>query len=199
MGGAAVLPPSVPCAKGWVPYCLDQCSKGRGARARLRNLSQAIASLAPSYHGLEEAFDTHLLSGCVTDPRLRERIVEHLKMNWFDADSPQAYFPHQPVAQIYAQGVLKALELSLTRRRTVPINAWWIVDSQEVRMLTLADVNQGVTVGGQVTLLILTPRPGGDGETSRTPILGDEPEAWVSEQQGNQVTTRRVKDLARAD
>jgi hypothetical protein len=94
--------------------------------------------------------------------------------------------------------VLRALELSLKGRRTVPLNVWWVVDSQEVKMLTLADVDeQGVTVGGRVTLLILTPRPRGDGEINRTPILGDEAEAWVSEQQGTQVTTLRVKDLVK--
>jgi hypothetical protein len=119
-----------------------------------------------------------------------------LKANWFDADSPEAYFPHQPVAEIYAQGVLKAIELSLKGQRTIPLNSWWIVDSQEVKMLALADINeQGVTVGGRVTLLILTPRPRGEGERTRTPILGDEAEAWVSEQRENQVTTFRVRDL----
>ena len=51
-------------------------------------------------------------------------------------------------------------------------------------MLTLADVNEGVTVGGRVTLLILTPRPRGEGEPAQ-PILGPLANTWVSQQQGD--------------
>ena len=199
MGGAVRLPPSVPCAKGWVPYSLDQCSKGRGARARLEGLNRAIASLAPNYQRLADVFNDHLLARTFPDASLRARIVAHLRTHWFDSSSSETYFPNQKVAEIYAQGVLKAVDLSLKGRRPVPINTWWIVDFQEVnrqvKMLTLADVENEVTVGGRVTLLILTPRPRGDGESGGTSILGDEAEAWVSEQQGDNVVTLRVRDL----
>jgi hypothetical protein len=198
--GALILP-DVPCAKGWVPYGLDECSKGRGARSRLNRLNEAIALLAPSYQGLEAVFNTYLLSRIISNPSVRERVVDYLKIHWFDPASPEAYFPQQPVAQIYAQGVLKALELSLNGRRTVPIDAWWVLDSEAIKMLTLADADErGMTVSSQVTLLIVTPRPKSDGQTTTTPILGDEAEAWVSEQflspLGNRVETRRVKDLS---
>ena len=193
----ALLPGNVSCAKGPVPYCLDELSKRRGARARLQRLSEAVASLAPSYQGLETVFDTHLMSYILTEPHVRERVVVHLRKHWFDANSSETYFPHQRVARIYAEGVLKALELSLKGRRIIPINAWWVVDAPEVKMLTLADVDdQSVTVGGRVTLLILTPRPKGEGDSeSRTPILGNTAEAWVSEQQGAETATFKINEL----
>jgi hypothetical protein len=200
MGGAAILPAGVPCAKGWVPFSLDQCSKGRGARARLEGLNRAIASLAPDYQGLTDVFNDHLLVRSFRNASLRQRIVTHLRTHWFGPNSREAYFPNQKVAEIYAQGVLKAVDLSLKgRRRPVPINTWWIVDFKEVnrqvKMLTLVDAENEVTVGGEVTLLILTPRPRGDGESGGTFILGEEAEAWVSEQQGENVVTLRVRDL----
>src|SRR6266446_3354777 len=105
----AFIHESVACAKGWIPYCLDLLSKGRGARSRLQRLSDAIASLAPDYQGLEAVFDTYLLSFIVTDPLVRGEIVAYLKTRWFDASSPETYFPGQRVSQIYAQGVLKAI------------------------------------------------------------------------------------------
>jgi hypothetical protein len=190
------LPGSVICAKGPVPYCLDEFSKGRGARARLQRLSNEIASLAPTYQGLENVFDTHLMSYVFADPRVREGVITHLRQHWFDASSPATFFPDHRVSRIYAEGVLKTLELSLKGKRTVvPISAWWIVDSPDVRMLTLADVDsQGATVGGRVTLLILTPRPPGAGE-SKTPILGSTAEAWVAEQQGAQHATYKINEL----
>jgi hypothetical protein len=200
--GARIIP-DIPCAKGWVPYGLDQCSRGRGARSRLQRLNESIASLAPRYQGLETVFDTHLLSHIISNSEVRKKVVEHLKMHWFDVDSPAAFFPGQPVAQIYAQGVLKAVELSLNGQRTVPIDTWWVLDSQAVKMLTLADIDeQGKTLGRQVTLLILTPKPPpprADEEVSTTPILGYQAEAWVSEQVrapvGRPVETLRVKDI----
>ncbi len=199
MGSAVRLPASVPCAKGWVPYSLDQCSKGRGARARLEGLNRAIASLGPNYQRLADVFNDHLLARIFPDAGLRARIVAHLRTHWFDPSSSEAYFPNQKVAEIYAQGVVKAVDLSLKGRRPVPINTWWIVDfhevNRQVKMLTLTDVENELTVGGRVTLLILTPRPRGDGESGGTSILGDEAEAWVSEQQGDNVVTLRVRDL----
>jgi hypothetical protein len=67
----------------------------------------------------------------------------------------------------------------------------------------LADIDeQGKTLGRQVTLLILTPKPPpprADEEVSTTPILGYQAEAWVSEQVrapvGRPVETLRVKDI----
>jgi hypothetical protein len=186
---------AVPCAKGAVCYCLDEFSQGRGARTRVTRLRDAIAALAPTYVGLAQVFDQYLLSQVISDADQRQRIVAHLNAFWFDSDSRRPFFPSKPVVQIYAEGVLETLNLSLRGRRTVPINAWWVLDSAELRMLTLADVKDGVTVGGRVTLLIVTPRPEDNGRAAPPWILGDEAEAYVTEQQGEAVTTRRVRDI----
>jgi hypothetical protein len=190
------VPSGVPCAKGAICYCLDEFSKGPGARSRVRKLRDAIAALAPTYSGLAEVFDQYLLSLVIADADQRHRIVAHLKALWFDSASRRPFFPDKPVAEIYAKGVIETLDLSLGGRRTVPINAWWVLDSSELRMLNLADVKAGVTVGGRVTLLIITPRPSGDRPVAPPWILGDEAEAYVSEQQGSGVTTRRVRDMS---
>jgi hypothetical protein len=65
-----------------------------------------------------------------------------------------------------------------------------------LRLLTLSDVKDGVTVGGRVTLLIMTPRPTDSGRTAPPWILGHEAEAYVTEQRGGAVTTRRVRDIS---
>jgi hypothetical protein len=116
----------------------------------------------------------------MTNTRARQEIVEYLGRCWFDDNSTEAYFPNQGVAQIYAEGVLKALELSIKGRRTaVPIDAWWIVGSQEVRMLTF----------------ILTPRPSAPVEYHGPWILGQTAQAWASDRRDNQVSTLAVRDL----
>jgi hypothetical protein len=198
MGGP--LGSDSPCAKGPIPYCLDECSKGRAARHRLTQLSTAIKSLSPDYGGLETVFDRYLVSHVpqYQDPKVRQDLAAHLKRHWFDDSSTEAYFPNQRVAATYAEGVLKALELSLERRhsalisfgqRPVPINAWWIVvdDLKKVQMLTLAEVDR-------VTLLIVTPRPPTE-VRSATPILGMA-RAWVTEQRDGRVVTRKVENRA---
>lgn len=185
---------AVPCAKGAICYCLDEFSKGRGARSRIAKLRDAIAALAPSYEGLAEAFDQYLLSHVITDAGQRQKIVEHLRKFWFEPDS-KPFFPADPVAKIYAEGVLKTLDLSLKGKRPIPIDSWWVLDSADLRMLNFADVKKGVTISSNVTLLIMTPRPEGGGRAA-SPILGDEAEAYVTELQGKKVTTRRVRDIA---
>lgn len=192
MGPAPIR--NVPCAKGALCYCLDEFSKGRGARSRIAKLRDAIAALAPSYAGLTEVFDEHLMAHVFPDAGRRQRIVEHLNAFWLDSDSRRPFFPTQPVVQLLAKGVLETLDLSLKGKSAVPINAWWVLDSDEWRILNLADVKDSVTVGGNVTLLIMTPRPKGGGRTASA-ILGDVAEAYVTERQGRTVTTRRVRDL----
>lgn len=185
----------VPCAKGAVCFCLDEFSKGPGARSRVIRLRDAIAGLAPTYEGLSEVFDQYLLSPVITDAEYRQRIVAHLKAFWFDDTSQRRFFPDRPVAHIFSEGLLVALGLSLKGRRVVPLNAWWVPDSTDLRLLTLADVKNDVTIGGRVTFLIMTPRPGTDDRATPPWILGDTAEAFDTEQQGDAVTTRRVKDL----
>ena len=184
-----------PCAKGAICYSLDQVSKGPKARSRIRRLHQEISKQAPHYDGLTDVFDRHLLSHVMSDPDHQQRVVRHLKRHWFDTASDAPFFPDQPVARIYAEGVLKALELSLKGKRVVPIDAWWVLDMPSFRILTLADVKDDQTVGGQVTLLIMTPRPNVPGRAGAA-ILGEEAEAHVTEHQDGAVSTRRLRDLA---
>ena len=186
-------------AKGAICYCLDELSKARGARSRIARLRAELAGLAPAYNGLMAVFDQYLLSYVITNAAERARVVKHLEQHWFDQASPDAFFPGVPVASIYAQGVIKALDLALAGRRgVVPLNAWWLLGFPEVQLLSLADVepNTSVTIGGRVTLLVLTPRPPtreGDRPTSR-PILGDTAQAWTAEHRNNRV---RITDVRR--
>ena len=192
MGG--FVSTNMPCAKGAICYSLDEVSKGPRARSRIQRLHQEISKQAPHYEGLTDIFDRHLLTHVMTDADHKQRVVRHLNRHWFDAKSDAPFFPDHPVSRIYAEGVLKTLELSLKGKRIVPINAWWVLDAPEFRMLTLADVKDGVTVGGRVTLLIMTPRPNVPGRAGAA-ILGDEAEAHVTGHQRGAVSTKRVRDL----
>jgi hypothetical protein len=190
------LPPDVPCGKGAVCYCLDEFSKGRGARSRVRKLKAALDEIAPGYVELADVLDEYLLSYVYRNPAERQRITTHLRIFWFGPGAIQPYFPDTEVARIYGEGLSKALEVSLAGQRIVPFNAWWVLDAPRFRLLTLADIdNQGKTKGGKVTLLILTPRPQYTGRPARNPILGTEAQAWVSEQEGDRVLTRNVRDI----
>jgi hypothetical protein len=193
MGPAPIK--NVPCAKGALCYCLDEFSKGNGARLRITKLRDAIAALAPGYAGLTDVFDRYLVSHVISDAEQRQRIAANLNAFWLDAGSRRPFFPAEPMAKILAKGILETLDLSLKGKgRAVPINAWWVLDSAEVRTLNLVDVEGGVVVGGNVTLLIMTSRPKGRGGAA-PPILGDVAEAYVTERQGRVVTTRRVREL----
>lgn len=185
---------NIDCAKGAICYCLDEFSKARGARSRLARLRDALSALAPAYNGLAEVFDRDLMSYVITDAAERARIVRHLQRHWFDQASPDAFFPGVPVASIYAQGVVKALEMALGGRRVVPLNAWWLLDFPEVKLISLADVQEGVTIGGRVTLLILTPRPQFGSRPTRTPIMGETAQALVAEHRDDRV---RMTDVRR--
>jgi hypothetical protein len=190
------IPKHVPVAKGMILYCLDEISKGRGARARIAKLRKAIADLGPSYAGLAEVFDKHLVSAVIRSPAVRRRTLDHLNTYWFDPASPRAYFPGTPVSRIYAEGVLRALDLSLKGKgRTVPINAWWLLDSNHVAVLAVADVQGGVTVGSSVSLIVHTPRPKGRHRASAPWILGHKAEAHVTRRERRAVVTRRVRDM----
>lgn len=184
------------CAKGAICYSLDQVSKGPKARSRIQRLHREISNKAPHYEGLTDVFDQHLLSHVMSDdPDHQQRVVHHLKRHWFDAKSDAPFFPDEPVARIYAEGVLKALDLSLKSKRLVPIDAWWVLDMPKFRILTLADVKDGETVGSHVTLLIMTPRPNVPGRAGAA-ILGEHAEAHVTEHEGGAVSTKRLRDIA---
>jgi len=183
-------------AKGPICYGLDEFSKARGARSRVTRLREEIAALAPAFSGLTGAFDRYLLSQVIADVAERARVVRHLEQCWFDQASPDAYFPGVPVASIYAQGVLKALDLTLAGRRVVPLNAWWLLGFPDVQLLSLADVDSaGVTIGGRVTLLILTPRPQNGGRPTRTPILGETAQAFLTDYRDDTVRMVNTRSL----
>jgi len=189
-------PPLSPVAKGAICFCLDEFSKGPGARARVQALRDAIAALAPAYAGLSEVFDQHLVSHVFATSATRQKILEHLKKYWFD-NTPDAFFPGKPVSKIYAEGLLKTLDLVLGNAdETVPINSWWLLDQPVFMMLNLADLEQGA-VRGCVTLLILTPRPEDFESDEPIPpaILGQEAEAFVTcAETVTVVKTDRVRD-----
>ncbi|HLH92884.1 MAG TPA: hypothetical protein VKX28_31045 [Xanthobacteraceae bacterium] len=157
-----------------------------------------MRSIRPSYHGLETVFDTHLASHVAADATFRRHLREYLAKNWF-SDGRDSYFPGQKVAQKYAEGVIKTLELALNGKpHPVPINAWWIIQPEaDVRMLTLADVDHsGVTVSSSVTLLICTPMPPITGAPSTRCLWGDA-EAWVTEHDGDAVVVRQIEKEVR--
>lgn len=194
MGGP--MDPDWPCAKGPVPHGLDTISSRPDARARLEQLRNAISALASvNYRGLETALETHVLQPIYPTAREAADVAAHLKQHWFDETSGAAYFSRfQPIAGIYAEGVLKAVELSLRTAAgapPVPIDAWWVVDQPDVKMLSLALVDSsGVTRSDRVTLLVLTPRP--DAGKARMAILNKEAVAWVTETTIGKVETRKV-------
>ena len=188
---AANLPLDAPCAKGWIPYALEECSRMPTARAILEELRDAIEALAPDYRNLSEVFDQYLLSHVAPDNH-RPKILRHLDRHWFGDDRREAYFADQDVAAIYARGVLSVLELSLrSSGQPTPITSWWIVDASGVKMLTFAEVDGRGSAEGSVTLLIMTPRPLGAPD-SREFILRDEAEVWVSEEVEGRVVARCV-------
>jgi hypothetical protein len=185
-------------AKGPIPFWLDSCSVGADARTRLQALLDAVTKIGPDYEGLEDVFDTYLAALFSDDEAFRRRLREHLKQHWF-SDGRDAYFPGQHVAQKYAEGVIKATELSLNgKQHPVPISAWWIIgDSKDVRMLNLAGVDDnGVTVSAAVTLLICTPMPPPGGAPSNRMLWGDA-EIWATDQHTGAVATRRLEKEVR--
>jgi hypothetical protein len=177
--------PGCPKAKGPVPYCLEEISKATSARARLETLQRDIKALAPTYRGLAAVFETDLLTHFYEDPKARE-IRLHLERHWFDAPDATAYFRGAAVAEIYAKGVLEALEKSLSGSGTpLKIEAWWHVGHEKVAMVTAPSTNG-------LRLEILTPRPVGAAGTGAPPILGFSA-AWVTEDVGGTVTTTRFE------
>lgn len=185
-------------AKGPIPYWLDRLSLGPNALARLEALLDALKNNRPDHRGLETVFDTYLASHMGVDATFRQHLRDYLAKHWFN-DGPDSYFPGQKVAQKYAEGVIKTLELSVRGKpHPLPINAWWLIQTDpEVRMLNLAEVNRdGVTVGTSVTLHICTPKPHITGAPSTRTLWGDA-EAWITEQRGNSVVTRPIEKEGR--
>lgn len=145
-----------PALKGAIPECLDAISRSDNARELMKRLQSAIESLRKrSFLNLTDAFAKHLFAPAFRDAKRSRAVADYLEKYWFDGSSDAAYFPDlQPIAHLYAEGILTTLRLSLrTRPKPTPIDAWWLLDHRDFEMINLVS-NQ------QITLLIATPRPG---------------------------------------
>jgi hypothetical protein len=157
-------------AKGPVPRCLDDISGRQNARERLVALRQGILGLRDqSYRGLEKVFATHLFQGFYSAEQT-EQITRYLATNWFSQAT--GWWPaFQPIAPIYATGLLQTLDLSLSGKGDPrPIDSYWIIGHDQVELINLASPRQ-------VTLLIATPPPP---ELASGGIMSESSEAWVT-------------------
>ncbi len=159
-----------PVAKGPVTRCLDEVSARPDARARLEELRGAIKALhSHEFRGLEGVLADHLLRHVYEGDYL-DRIKEYLRTNWFDERT--GWWPaFQPVAPIYALGLLQGLNTSLEGSgQPLPFDSYWIIGHGQVEVLNLASQRQ-------ITLLIATPQPP---EHSPSRIAGVASKAWVT-------------------
>ena len=157
-------------AKGPVPRCLDDLSVRPDARERLAALRQGILGLRDqSYRGLEQVFATYLFRGFYSAEQA-EQITRYLATNWFSQAT--GWWPaFQPIAPIYAVGLLQTLDVSLSGGGTPrQIDSYWIIGHDQVELINLANPRQ-------VTLLIATPSPP---ELTSGGIMSESSEAWVT-------------------
>jgi hypothetical protein len=169
------------CAKGSILYGLDQLSVSDNAREQLEKLARAIGDTANSdFNDLEKTFDHHLFSPLSLEPARTPANIQYLR-RWFDESSPDALFPEfQPVAPIFAMGVLKAIDESLKGQlQPLPIDAWWVLDHRVFEVVTLVSKQQ-------VTMLVATPRPSG---VPSAAIWSPSADAWTTGRRG--VVSRR--------
>ena len=172
--------PQHPCAKGPVTYCLDELSVKNDAPALMQKLADEITKLeANNFHDLEKALETYLLQVVYNDAVKSAKVAAYLKQYWFDETSSDVFFPEiQPIAPVYAQGLLKTLELAKDQK--LPIDSWWMMDHPDIEMMNLVSARQ-------VTLVIATPRPTG---LSPGGIWGEKGQAWTTARFG--VVTRQL-------
>jgi hypothetical protein len=197
---SAQLPGSVPISKGNVCSALDKISVDPNAKVLVAKLRDAINADGPNYPNLTNIFDLHALTPAGFNAVTRAQVVDHLNTFWFDPTSPKAYFPGVPVAKIYAEGVVKTLDLAANgpAGNVVPIDAWWLVDMTAMKLINTTRIEDGVTTGLYVTLYICTRRPEDQPGIAPTPpwILGRTSEAFVtSGDREHGVETARVSDL----
>lgn len=184
--------PYAPAAKGPVTFCLDELSKRPDARQRLGELRDAIIDLGGKgksgkgggFRGLEKVFAKHLLAHIYRDPKdpakpdktKIDKVTKYLKTSWFDEET--GWWPHfQPIAPIYAHGLLKTLNASLRGSQPMPIDSYWIIGHTTVELITLKSKVQ-------VTLLIATPPPL---EPAPKGIWGESSEAWATARRAGRI------------
>ncbi len=173
---------SNPVAKGPIPYCLDQMSIRKNARALLEELRAAIEGVrGGDFRDLASVFEKYLFQPTDFGVEKSTQATLSLQKYWFDEKSPDAFFPaFQPIAPVYAAGVLKTLELSLGGRPApLPIDAWWVLGYAQVELINLVTARQ-------VTLLIATPYPP---MIVMKMLLPDFTEVWTT---GRGISTRKL-------
>jgi hypothetical protein len=146
---------AAPAIKGSIPECLDAMSRHADGRALLKQLQEGIEALrGKDFEGLADAFAKNLYTPIYRDPKRSRALTAYLTKYWFDQSSPAAYFPDlQPIAPMYAEGILTTITLSLRGRgKPTPIDGWWVINHQGFQMINLVSKQQ-------ITLLIATPRP----------------------------------------
>lgn len=173
--------PQSPCAKGPVTYCLDELSTKPNAPDLMKKLGDEIYKIEGNdFRDLEKVLEIYLLQVIYNDPGKSAKVAAYLKKFWFDETSADVFFPEiQPIAPVYATGLLKTLDLAI--KKQLPIDSWWMMDHPDIEMLNLASPRQ-------VTLIIATPRPAG---LSPGGIWGEKGEAWTTGRFG--VVTRELK------
>jgi hypothetical protein len=163
-------PPDDPVAKGPVTRCLDELSVDNDARRKLTALRQALIGLQGSgFDGLERVFAEHLFRPYYPQDQV-DALTAYLKTNWFSPET--GWWSHyQPIAPIYALGLIQALNLSLEPKGPPrPIDSYWIIGHGHVELINLVS-------GRQVTLLIATPAPGA---LAPAGIQGAASQVWVT-------------------
>lgn len=176
-------PPDSSVAKGPVTHCLDELSSGRGARKGITALAKGIASLRrKNFRGLEHVFAEHLFPSCYSKAAIK-KITEYLGTYWFN-EGTGWWRDLQPIAPIYAVGLLKTLDESLRgKSRPLPIDSYWIIGHRTVELMTLTNKSQ-------VTLLIATPEPG---KRAPSGIWGESSRVWITARRAGKVAASQVK------
>ncbi|HYS93383.1 MAG TPA: hypothetical protein VEL48_08130, partial [Candidatus Acidoferrales bacterium] len=125
----------------------------------------------------EGAFAQYLFPGFFNADQIA-RLSEYLGRYWFSEAT--GWWPaFQPIAPIYATGLLHTLNTSLAPKGDpLAIDSYWILNHHQVEMLNLVSARQ-------VTLLIATPSPV---EMAPSGMWSEESQAWV--------TTRRAGTTA---
>lgn len=176
-------PPDSPIAKGPATHCLDELSTGKGARKALTELRKGIASLkSKNFRGLEHVLAERLFAYFYSQASIK-KVTEYLGTYWFNEEMGW-WQDLQPIAPIYAVGLLKTLDESLRgKSRPLPINSYWVIGLPSVELVTLESK-------AQVTLLIATPEPG---KPQPRDIWGESSKVWVTARRNGKVTALQIK------
>jgi hypothetical protein len=174
--------PDFPAIKGPPAHALDQVSLWPNAREVLGAFRHALLEIkGAGYRSLEKTFEECIYSRVYKKVETNEKITAYLNRYWFNERSTDVFFPKfQPIAPIFAEGLITTLELSLRGTpNPKPIDMWWLLDYPEVKMINLVSP-------AQVTLLVATPWPP---NVSPREIWGEDAEAYVTGRLG--IETRK--------